>query len=389
MTVTAPEPTAAAPAVGSRVLAVTGWGLLSGVATDPAQLGAVLTGGGPGPVDASSLVEDPLPSPEAYALVDFRVRDHLGRKGTSFFDRATALAMVAAKQAFADSDLVVDDGNRDRVGIVFGTTAGSARSTSEYSRETFINERPYLVNPLIFPNAVMNCAAGQAGIWYGLRGPNATVAAGSMSALNGLRYTRNLLACKYADALLVGATEEFSAQSAWATRFAQQRSGGTTTVGEGSAMFVVEDAEAVRAAGRKPDAEILAVEVSLRDPAEPGAARAGLEECLRRALSRAGVGPEDVWAVATQENGMAALDAVEDGAVRAVLGKAPRRLRVKDHLGECHSATSVFQLAALFALHRSDPALDGRISVVTARSSDGAVGAAVVRGWSRAGGDLG
>lgn len=386
MTATATEPAGATPEVGSRVLAVTGWSLLSGAATDPGQLGDVLAGAGSAPVDAGSLVTDPLPQPKAYALVDFRVRDHLGRKGTSFFDRATALAMVATRQALADSDLVVNDGNRDRVGIVFGTTAGSARSTSEYSRETFVNERPYLVNPLIFPNAVMNCAAGQAGIWFGLRGPNATVAAGSMSALRGLRYSRNLLACGYADALLVGATEEFSAQSAWATHFARQRLGGSTPVGEGSAVFVVEDADAVRAAGRRPDAEVLAVETSLRDPTADGAARAGLEECVHRALSRAGVRPDDVWAVATQENGMTALDAVEDGAVRAVLGEAPRRLRVKDHLGECHSASSVFQLAALFALHRADPALDGRISVVTARSSDGAVGAAVVRGWSRAGG---
>lgn len=388
MTVTDSDAAAAlTPVLGQKLLAVTGWGLLSSAAQHPEDFAVAMRGGPVPAVDASSLVEDPLPAPEAHALVDFTVREHLGRKGTSFFDRATALAMVAATAALADSDLVIDDDNRDRVGIVMGTTAGSVRSTSEYSRETFVNERPYLVNPLIFPNAVMNCAAGQAAIWFGLRGVNATLAAGPMSALNALRYTRNLLACGYADALVVGATEEFSAQSAWAVHFAQQRFGGSTPVGEGSAMLVVEDAEAVRAAGRTPDAEILAVEVGLHDPGDGAAPGAGLRECLRRALSRAGVSADKVWAVATQENGMTALDDIEDDAVRDVLGDAPRRIRVKELTGECHSASSMFQFAGLLALHRGDPQLDGRVSVITARSPDGAVGAAVLRGWSRVGAD--
>jgi 3-oxoacyl-[acyl-carrier-protein] synthase II len=368
-----------------KPLAITGFGLLCSVATGPAALADALSTRPQGAVPAQDMFEDPLPRPDGHVLADFKVRDHLGRKGTSFFDRSTALALVATKQALGDTGLTVDDGNRQRVGMVLGTTAGSLKSTSEYSRETYVQERPYLVNPLIFPNAVMNCAAGQAAIWYGLKGVNATVAGGQLAIHSALRYAGTLMACGYADALLVGATEEFSAQAAWATAYAQRRAGGDVPTGEGAAVFVIEDADAVRAAGRTPDAEVLATEV--RQLASPGSA--GLTQCIRAALERAGIDPQEVRLVVTGENGMTELDEAEDAAVRAVLGDGPERLRIKELVGECHSASAALAVAAVLARHRGDPQLDGAVSVVTARAADGVVGATVLRGWSRAGGDHG
>ena len=90
--------------------------------------------------------------------------------------------------------------------------------------------------------------------------------------------------------------------------------------------------------------------------------------------------------MASAENGIVALDEAEDRAIRSVVGDGPQRIRIKELTGECHSASSVFQLAALLGRHRGEAALGGRPALVTARSADGAAGAAVVRGWSRAGG---
>jgi len=370
--------------VNTGVLAVTGWGVLSSVGVGADEFVAAVRSGEPRPTDVSGMFDDPLPRPDAHALVDFKVRDYLGRKGTSFFDRSTALAIVAGKLAIEDTDLVITDDNRRRIGITMGTTAGSVRSTSDYSRETFVQSRPYLVNPLLFPNAVMNCAAGQAAIWFGLKGVNATIAGGQLAGMNVLRYGRNLISCGYADALLVGAVEEFSPHVSWATHVSMRAGGGGTASGEGAAVFVVEDAGAVRAAGRTPEAEILAVEVGSYPPSgERSAMSDGLASLVRRALDRAGVEAADVWAVATAENGVGDLDAVEDGAITGTVGTGPERIRVKDLVGECHSVTGGFQLAYLLARHRADPGLDGGVSVLTSRSSDGAVGVAVVRGYRR------
>ena len=76
-------------------------------------------------------------------LAEFDVRAHLGRRGTSTLDRATALALVACQEALAgDSDGDGDgDGEesasaRDRVGVSLGTTAGSLRWMSEYTLQS-------------------------------------------------------------------------------------------------------------------------------------------------------------------------------------------------------------------------------------------------------------
>ncbi|MFJ9540013.1 beta-ketoacyl synthase N-terminal-like domain-containing protein [Streptomyces sp. NPDC101225] len=389
MTATAAQLSAPAPSTAPLALAITGFGVLSGPGIGIEALAGALAAGHAPAADVSGMFEDPLPRRRAHALVDFKVRDHLGRKGTSFFDRSTSLAMVACKEALADTDLEVGDGNRDRIGITLGTTAGSVKSTSDYSRDTFVQERPYLVNPLLFPNAVMNCAAGQGAIRYGLKGVNATIAGGHLAMLNVLRYSRNLIGCGYADALLAGSVEEFSPQAAWAVHYAQRTDGGHLAPGEGAAVFVVESAAAVRAAGRRPDAEILAVETGVYDP--PGTDRfvEGLTSCLARALQRAGVRADEVSTAATAASGMPRFDEAEEAAVTAVLGAGPERLRIKEVTGEAFSASGAFQLAALLARHRTQPARDGELSVITTLGADGAAGAAVVRGWSRADGDHG
>lgn len=370
----------------SRTLAITGWGVASPIGIGADEFAAGLRAEKSGRTDVSEMFDEPLPRQDAYAMTGFRAKDHLGRKGTSFLDRSTALAMVACGQALTDAGLEIDEHNTQRVGVALGTTAGSVKSTSDYSKATFVEDKPYLVNPLIFPNAVMNAAAGQSAIRYHLRGVNATLAGGPVAVLTALRYARSLIALDRADTLLVGAVEEFGPQVAWANQFAMREHGGDLPAGEGAAMFVVEDAARVRADGRLPDAEVLSVEVATHIPDDENDPDVDfsptLARCLRRALDRAGVPAADVHAVASAENGMPAKDAYEDRAITGVLGTAPRRIRIKQRTGEALSASNALQLAALLSLHRGDPALDGAVSVLTSHTPDGVVGAAVLRGWS-------
>ncbi|MGX4687691.1 beta-ketoacyl synthase N-terminal-like domain-containing protein [Streptomyces sp. JNUCC 63] len=369
-------------------LAITGWGVVSSLAIGADEFTAALREDRSGLRDVTGMFDEELPEDQAFAMPDFKVRDHLGRKGTSFFDRSTALGLLGCTLALGDTDLTVTDDNRDRVGIVLGTTAGSIKATSDYSRETLENDRPYLVNPVLFPNTVMNCAAGQSAIWHKLKGVNATVAGGQLAGLSALRYARNQIRRGYADALLVGSVEEFSPHTAWFTHRRHSAEEGRAKLGEGSAVFVVEDAATVRAQGRRPDAEVLAVEVgTFGAPGREPDAGAGLADVIRRALARAGVEPSQVRAVATGESGIARLDDIERRGTEAALGTEVWRVRAKQWVGECHSASGSLQIAAVLAGHRGHPELDGAVSVVTSVSSDGGVGAAVLRGWHRARGD--
>lgn len=370
-----------------RTLAITGWGVASPIGIGADEFAAAFKAGRHGRTDVSDMFDDePIPRTDAFAIAGFKAKDHLGRKGSSFLDRSTALAMVACGKALTDAELTVTDDNTERIGIALGTTAGSVKSTSDYSRATFVEEKPYLVNPLIFPNAVMNCAAGQSAIRYHLKGVNATLAGGPVALFTGLRYARSLMGLDRVDTLLVGATEEFGPQVAWANEFAMKAHGGDLPAGEGAAVFVVEDAERARAEGRVPDGEILAVEVATHLPEDENDPDLDfsptLARCISRALERAGHTADDVYAVASAENTMAVKDGYENAAITSAVGDGPRRIRVKQQLGEALSASAALQLAALLSLHRGDDALDGKISVLTSHTPEGVVGAAVLRGWS-------
>jgi len=343
-------------------LAVRGWGMVAP--------------GGAG--DVSGLYEDDLPAPTGHALVDFDIRARLGRKGTSALDRGTALALLAVGAAIDDGGLRLVDEDRRRIGVVLGTTVGSLRSTSDYSRETLVEDPPYLVNPVLFPNTVMNRAAGQSAIWYGLKGVNATLAGGPLALLHVLRFAGNTLRRGHADVVLAGAVEEFTPHAAW---LAAHTNPGAPA-GEGAFVAVLRRADDCAA----PDAEILSVATGYAPgrPADEGAA--ALARCLSRALAQAGVMPADISLAVCGERA----DGVADQALDAALGSpGARRLHGPELFGECSAAGGALALAAVLREHRDDPRRDGQLAVLVARTRDGGVGAAVVRGWSRAGADRG
>lgn len=370
----------------THVLAVTGWGALCSAGIGQDALAAVVArrkADEPVPVD--SLYAAPLPTIAAHAVTGLDVRKLLGRRGTSFFDRCTSLALVASGQALADSGMPVDDGTRERIGVTLATTAGSLQSSCAYSMETLVQDRPYLVNPVLFPNTVMNCAAGQAAIWFGLKGTNTTIASGQVAFLNVLKYAESVLRNGYADGILAGAVEEYTPSSAWSV----WRNSGVVA-GEGAAVFLVEPVEQARAARRFVHAEVLGVAVGFSPDPDDHRALAG---CVRRALDTCGA---DSAAVALVATGAAGAEAAADGgpadvqrrAVRAALGRGDcDELFVKDMFGECQAASAALQAASVLAVHRDAPERDGRLAVITACTPEGGVGAAVLRGWSRDGTD--
>jgi 3-oxoacyl-[acyl-carrier-protein] synthase II len=363
-------------------LEVLGWGAVCphGVGAD-ALAGALArsaaepdTGG-----DMRSLYAEPMPSPPGKALVNFDVRGLLGRKGTAFLDRRSALALVACREALERSGIEISDQNRNRAGIVLGTTWGSFKSMSDYTRDTLIENPPYLVSAALFPNTVMNCAAGQAAIWYGLKGVNATIAGGPLAFLNVLRYARNALRSKRAEILLVGAIEEFTPHVAWATHLAKP-AGAAVPAGEGAAIYVIRAAGCRTAAEGCQNAEVLSVVTGFGPRREDGRGIGGaLERCIRRAMNEADIRPEDVSLVAGSEVGGAEGDELEDEAVASVFGGGLEKISVRAALGECYAVSGAFQLAAVLTRRRGEPKPKRGISVLTGWTRDGGAGAAIVR----------
>jgi 3-oxoacyl-[acyl-carrier-protein] synthase II len=358
-------------------LVITGTGAVSAAGVGMEALVKALAEDERPRADPAALYPDPLPYQAVPALSDFSVRALLGRKGTSFFDRATSLAVVACGQAIEDSQVTLGEQVRCRMGVALGTTVGSLRSSSEYSRETLVAERPYLVNPVLFPNTVMNCAAGQAAIWHKLHGVNSTVAGGRLGFLDALRYAVNLLRRKHADAMLVGAVEEFTPQRAWA----HYRLGAPGLPGEAAAVFMLERSGAILPDGRPPLAELAAVTGGFHPGGDPAGLGQRLAECVGHALHLARLSPSQVRYVGTSECQGPGDEQVAKAALGGSLPAAVRSLDVAAVLGDCGAVSAGLQLAALLARYFEDPAP----AVLAGWTVDGGYQVAVIKEPAHAG----
>jgi 3-oxoacyl-[acyl-carrier-protein] synthase II len=359
-------------------LAVTGVGVLCSAGIGPGAVAAALRGQGP-PTAGNALNDlygEPLPRARGHALVDFDAAAHLGRKGTSGLDRSSSLAVVACGMALSDSKLEIDDRERGRIGVALGTTAGSLRSMSDYTRETLVEQRPYLVNPLLFPTTVMNCPAGQAAIRYGLQGVNTTIAGGHLAFAHVLRHAGRVLGDSHARALLAGAVEEFTPHRAWAAELGQA----PVPAGECAAVFVLERADAAAASTRRVRAEIRSACVGFAPPdARPNSN--AVEQCAQRALAHADLAPEAVRLVTIDGAPNGAPADAERAAVKAVLAAGDADVvAVRPLFGDCEAASGALQLAVVLARQGDDSARDGEVALMLSSTREGGVAAVVAIG---------
>lgn len=349
-------------------LVITGASCLSPAAT--AGLAPPGTTSDPGR-DVTALYPDPLPSPQAHAMVDFDPHQ-VGLRGTKFRSRAANMALAACGRALDDSGLRVTDANRRRVGAVIGSGEGSLKAACDYTTVTLTDPSPRHGSAALFPGTVLNHAAAQCAIHYGLQGVNATVTSSRLALLRVLRYSATMLRRGRADVVLAGVVEEFTPQAAWLTSLAEPAGIQGVPAGEGAAIFVVEPAEQAHANDRHVDAELLAVATGFEPEGSPRTQR--LAACLRQVLHQAGLNSHQLSRVVTDDQQMvSALD----------FPAATARVGLRHAVGECRAASGGLLMSSLLDLHRDNPEHDGQCSLLISTDRDGGVGAAIVRAWSR------
>jgi 3-oxoacyl-[acyl-carrier-protein] synthase II len=320
---------------------ITAWSAMSPHGTDTGDVAS-------GMVSRRPLADGPRPVP------DFDPRSFLGRQGTRTMNRATALAVANAARLRADDD------EPSRVGVVLGTTNGSAQSILDLNRDSLTAAKPYHIPPSTILNAAMNGVAGQCAIWHGLKGPNATLAAGRPTVLLALGYCRRLLMTGRADAILAGAAEELSEARSWS----RDPGMGQVPLAEGCAMLRLVPAAA------EGLAEVTAVTSTVVTDGDIGSA---VTRAAHRALSR--TPGEPLWAAL----GSGMTGDAEFRALTAVCRPLTPLPPMTESLGQAHSATGSFQMAALLSHAAADPGSGGRLALLTAVEPAGVVAAAVVR----------
>lgn len=284
---------------------------------------------------------------------------HFPRQQLALLDRFTQFALVAAREAVAQSGLVFDEDLGQRSGVVIGT-AGGGLMTSDDSFRAVYHEGKNRVHPFVVPRLMHNAAASHVSMDFGLTGPCFTVATACASSNHAMGQAFQMVRAGMADVMLAGGAEAmlcFGGIKAWeglrvmaqdACRpFCATRSG--MVQGEGAGLFVFEALDHARAR----DADILAEVAGFAMNSDAGdivmPSRRGAARAMAAALRDAGLAPHEVGYVNAHGTGTAANDRTECAAVADVFGADAARLMIsstKSMHGHLIGATGAVELLA-------------------------------------------
>jgi 3-oxoacyl-[acyl-carrier-protein] synthase II len=342
-------------------------------------------------------------------------RKHIDPGYARRLDQLGRLVMASTRLALRDSGYGISRATSERVGMVFGTFTGPLETVGQLT-ETIGTLGPHKVNPRLFPNSVMNAAAGHACLSLQLRGPLSTLATGCASGLAGLGYAADLVRRGEAEAMLAVSADEltpllhlgFDRLGMLAADEVRpyERVASGAALGAGGVALVVESLDSALARGATILAEVAGHSVTsdaYRVAGNEPDGRAWQESFLR-AVADAGLTPEQIGTVYGDARGTAALDTAEARAVANVWRPGDVRLaNLNAQAGHLHSTTSLLaavcatetvrtgwapplaglrdplpEVAAHLAASTAD---DDRACLVTAANWGGTYASVVLRPW--------
>jgi len=318
---------------------ITGIGCISPVGNDEKTLWKNLTTGKSGVDKITHYDTTEYKTKIAAEVKGFDGIGMFGIREARRMDRYTQFALAASIQAVGDSGLIIDDSNRDRIGVIIGTGIGGIESLFE-NIMAFIQRGPNRVSPFMVPMMLPDSGSGMVAIHLGVRGPNMAVVTACATGTNAVGEAAEIIRRNQADVILAGGSEAaiipiamsglgvMGALSTWQGRpeqasrpFDRQRDG--FVMGEGAAVLVLESLDHAR----KRNAQILA-EISgygstndayhISAPAENGA---GAALCMRMALEVAGLRPQDIGYINAHGTSTPLNDKSETAAIKTVFGE--------------------------------------------------------------------
>jgi len=343
-----------------RRVAITGMGAICALGRDASATWTAMREGRSAIGPISNIPTDLLNIKIAAEVRGFDPLAHFDSKRLILLDRVSQFALVAAREAVAQSGLDFGtDARGERTACIIGTGIGGENSHNEQSSR-FYGDRNPRVHPLAIVRVMANAPACHVGMEFGLTGPSFAVVSACASANHAMAQAFDMVRSGKVDFAVTGGTEAcvtVPTVKAWEAMrvtaddtcrpFCRQRRG--MVLGEGAGIFVLEEYEHARARGATILAEFAGAGMSADAgdivlPSETGAARA-----LAGALADARLGAGDVGYINAHGTGTPANDPTESKAIRRVFGAHADALCVsstKSMHGHALGAAGAIELVA-------------------------------------------
>lgn len=281
----------------------------------------------------------------AAEVKNFAAKERLDFKAAKRMEPFSQYAVAAAKEAFQDAGLNMEEEDPFRIGVIVGSGIGSLQ-VAEREYEKILTKGPSRVNPLMVPLMISNMAAGNIAIYLGLKGKCTSVTTACATGTHSIGDALRAIQYGDADVILAGGAESaicslsvsgFTNLTALTTStdprrasipFDKDRSG--FVIGEGAGVVVLEELEHAKKRGAKIYAEIAGYGATcdayhITAPAEDGA---GAAKAMELAITDANMTPEDVDYINAHGTSTHHNDLFETRAIKQVFGDAASNIIV-------------------------------------------------------------
>ena len=272
---------------------------------------------------------------------DFDAAERMEPKAEKRMERFSQYAVAAAKEAFADADLHLEEEDPFRAGVIVGSGIGSLETVeNEYAK--ILKGNVKRVAPLMVPKMISNMAAGNISIQLGLRGKCTNVVTACASGTHCIGDAFRAIQYDDADIMLAGGAEScicptgvagFQALTALTEEtdparasipFDKDRSG--FVLGEGAGVVVLEELEHALARGARIYAELVGYGATgdafhITSPSEDGS---GAAKAMELAIKEGGVRPSEVDYINAHGTATHHNDLYETRAIKAAFGEAAK-----------------------------------------------------------------
>ncbi|MDX1762795.1 MAG: beta-ketoacyl-ACP synthase II, partial [bacterium] len=250
------------------------------------------------------------------------------------------------QMALADSGLVIDSSNAERVGVIVSSGIGGLPAIEKYHK-VLLDRGPRKVTPFFIPMVLINLASGQIAIRFGAKGPNTAPVTACATGTHAIGDAFRLIQRGETDAMIAGSAESticalgiggFSAMKALSTRndeperasrpFDAGRDG--FVMGEGAGVMILEELEQARKRGAAIYAEVAGYGQScdahhMTSPAPEGE---GAARCIALALKDGRIDPEEVDYINAHGTSTPYNDEFETLAIKSVFGAHAAKLAI-------------------------------------------------------------
>lgn len=380
-----------------RRVVVTGLGTINPIGNNIAEYWENLKNGVSGSDMITHFDASKFKTQFACEVKNFDPKDHFDRKEARKLDLYAQYALVAVKEAMADSNLDLEAEDLTKAGVIWGSGIGGIK--------TFLDEVTGYANgdgtprfsPFFIPKMISDIAAGHISMKYGFQGPNYGTVSACASSSHAMIDALNYIRLGKADLFITGGSEAaineaglggFSSMQAISSNndecktasrpFCKTRDG--FVMGEGGGCLILEEYEHAKARGAKIYAELVgggmsgdAYHITATHPEGRGAINA-----MKMALSDANISPEEIDYVNVHGTSTPVGDIPETRALKTVFGEHAYEMNIsstKSMTGHLLGAAgSVEAIACILAMnnklvpptinHREkDPEIDEKLNL--------------------------